>query len=89
MSYKVKPEDIDDEAFEAMGGNYWADFGMEKEEMAAIINAAIDAGLVSPPCHFIAYPSGMPVMHEPGEPIQIFPGKCTEPHERHWKGQTE
>ena len=60
-----------------------------EQQIADFLNLCIEAGVVSSPSHFIAYPSGMPVMCEPGEPIQIYPGKCSEPHHRHWKGQTE
>lgn len=94
MSHKIKPEDVSEvliswaEDSVGLGNGAW-DCVDVQELCAAIINAAIEAGLVSPPCHFIAYPSGMPVMYEPGEPIQIYPGKCSEHHHRHWKGQTE
>ena len=90
MSYKIKPEDVTqgilELAMERFENAYWND--VTAQNVADFLEDAIDAGLVSPPCHFIAYPSGMPVMHEPGEPIQIYPGKCSEPHHRHWKGQT-
>lgn len=89
MSYRINEDDIPDEMIGYQDGPDWIGFGVDKEQVARLLRDAIDVGLVSPPCYYIAYPSGMLVMHEPGEPIQIFPGKCTEPHERHWKGQTE
>lgn len=88
MSYTIKPEDVPASLVASLNACEGSDF-MDAGQIAAIVESAIEAGLVSPPCYYIAYPSGMPVMHEPGEPIQIFPGKCSNPHERHWKGQTE
>jgi hypothetical protein len=95
----IRPEDISDEAFDEMNGDYYSDFGMDKEDFAAILNAAIEAGVVSPPCY-------QPVVD--GEPLTdvfgptIFATQqsveewfvdreiCRESWGgRHWKGQTE
>jgi len=83
----IKPEDIPDELIEKLVRPRKSDDW--KQQIADDLNVMIESGVVSPPCHFIAYPSGMPVMHEPGETIQVYPGKCSEPHHRHWKGETE
>ena len=90
MSYHIKPEDIDDEAFESMGGDYWADFGMEKEEMADILNAAIEAGLVSPPC-WVMRCYGRMTKDMSSEP-NIYPSRRDDTEAvsyEHWKGQRE
>ncbi len=88
MAFRIKPEDVTLELRQDIAKRLF-DHCVREWEIASILNAAIEAGLVSPPCYFITYPSGMPVMYEPGEPIQIFPGKGDGPHCRHWKGQTE
>jgi hypothetical protein len=88
----IKPEDISDEAFDEMDGDYYSDFGMDKEDFAAILNAAIEAGVVSPPCYALR-------KSENGELLTRFrvytsreaandcaPYRCKV---EHWKGQTE
>lgn len=58
MSYKVKPEDVPDELIddiEASVGDlsYMWDSIDPKSIISATINAAIDAGLVSPPVYVV------------------------------------
>lgn len=59
----------------------------EPEELAAaILNAAIEAGLVSPPCHGIRHDGRLFMT---GGMVRLWPGKPEMSHHEHWKGQTE
>jgi hypothetical protein len=86
----IKPEDVTQEQawkfndimqdYERFNSTFWA----------AILNAAIEAGVVSPPCHVIRHDVGM-YIHDPGygRKIRVWPGKPPEEHPRaeHYKGQ--
>ena len=89
----IKPEDISDEAFDEMDGDYYSDFGMDKEDFAAILNAAIEAGVVSPPCWEVVGETLNTVtvfkrQEDAARWVEVDNGfrKCEM---RHWKGQAE
>jgi hypothetical protein len=89
----IKPEDISDEAFDEMNGDYYSDFGMDKEDFAAILNAAIEAGVVSPPCWVVRDGFGDIVTHRRAFTAKAFAsyesGHRPEYAIEHWKGQVE
>ena len=89
----IKPEDISDEAFDEMDGDYYSDFGMDKEDFAAILNAAIEAGVVSPPCWEVVGETLNTVtvfkrQEDAARWVEVDNGfrKCEM---RQWKGQAE
>lgn len=88
MSGPIKPEDISEEAFYAHDGDMLHDFGLGKADLAKILNAAIDAGLVSPPCWAVVRP-GTSIAWGPMSLEQakrtVMSGEVIE----HWKGQAE
>lgn len=81
MSYKIKPEDIPNEMM-GDGRSEFCDF------LAAILNHAIEAGLVSPPCHVKRHLGELECQGGTINP-QLFIGKPKEEGDEHWKGQTK
>lgn len=83
----IKPEDISDDALNKMSREMWTDFHMDKIDAAKFLNAAIEAGLVSPPCHVIKTDRGY--VHDPGykRHIRVWAGKAFGPHVEHYIGQ--
>jgi hypothetical protein len=81
----IKPEDIPNSMV-------WVMFGetLTPQTIAGLLNEAIEAGVVSPPCHVIRHAVGM-YIHDPGygRKIRVWPGKPPEDHPRaeHYKGQ--
>lgn len=59
------------------------------ELIAAILNAAIDEGIVSPPCHVIRFDDGDYLTDADSQSqIYIGPGKGDGTHCEHYRGQT-
>lgn len=54
---------------------------------AAFLNAAIEHGIVSPPCHVIKTDRGY--VHDPGykRHVRVWAGKAFGPHVEHYSGQ--
>ena len=92
MSDAIKPEDIGAEIIDAVedkcgcGSGAW-DCIPETELIAAILNAAIEAGLVSPPVYCVRR-NGELRKFDSGE-VKVFSGKPWAHDTEHWKGQTE
>ena len=57
-----------------------------KAYYAAILNAAIEAGAVSPPCHYIRHNGKIATI---SGRVRLWPGGPKMDHHEHWKGQTE
>lgn len=89
MSYKVKPKDISCEfaevAKELFKEGYWSH--NTRHHAADFLNAAIEAGLVSPPCHVLTRDGGYVI--DPGYDgaIRVWPGKACGPNVEHYWGQ--
>ena len=89
MRYVIKPEDIPEE----IGRTAWriavtSDKSGRRHLLAATLNAAIEAGLVSPPCYTIRNQQDGKLFHDVGQ-VRLRPGKPQIPAHEHWKGQTE
>jgi hypothetical protein len=86
MSEIIKPEDVPDVLVEhylpTNLGISW------RHLIAADINAAIEAGLVSPPCHVKRHLGELECQGGTLDP-QLFIGKPKEEGDEHWKGQTK
>ena len=88
MSYKINPEDVPiDFIAKHLKGRLFAE-SVYEADILVIINAAIEAGLVSPPCHVSR--------DEFGNCDRLYDGAVilrANPHpyrkSEHWKGQTE
>ena len=87
MAFRIKPEDISEEAFYACDGDLLHDFGLGNADLARILNAAVEAGIVSPPCHVIKHDDGYVI--DPGyeRRIRVWPGKGNGPNCEHYWGQ--
>lgn len=86
----IKPEDISDDAFKACFG---PDLGIDVEDLADILNAAIEAGLVSPPVYAVRDDQGNLLDYEVYG-LWSNPDAAESQHEgdyaaEHWKGQRE
>lgn len=89
----IKPSDIPDELESMCQGIEWFQCGdMDKPAVAAILNAAIEAGLVSPPCYVWRF-NGELQRDANGEPTVWSSRGLDSPDGsisyEHWKGQTE
>lgn len=95
VSVMIKPEDVPDE-FACKHCVHIARGSMEDimEDIAAILNAAIEAGIVSPPVKAVRWVSGRlaknweewPLVY----PMGSGPKEDTDAFSyEHWKGQTE
>lgn len=82
----IKPSDIPDDLAEYVCT--FADLSPKqgKGMVAAILNAAIEAGVVSPPV-FCVRQNGELRKFDSGE-VKVFPGKPWANDTEHWKGQT-
>jgi hypothetical protein len=88
----IKPEDIsDDIAVDILLSAQ--DCAFPPSVVAAILNAAIEAGVVSPPCHVVRDTVGKivctTVCGMKTNNIVVIQGKPFRPNHEHWKGQTE
>lgn len=90
MSYKVKPEDVTLELAEKCWLHVRGEGPSAKWSISEVINAAIEAGLVSPPCWVMRVHERIAkdMNHEPN----VFPSRRDDSKHlmyEHWKGQTE
>jgi hypothetical protein len=83
----IKPEDIPHDLIED-----WIKDNVSRswpEFIARRLNAAIEAGIVSPPCHVIRHDDG--IVRDPGyhRNPRVWPGKPPEgsPNAEHYRGQ--
>lgn len=89
MSYKIKPEDVLDKlAIELQDYVSGVTVRAYQHNNSDIINAAIEAGLASPPCHVLRYLGELVCQGGTLDPA-LFIGKTVEEGDEHWKGQTE
>lgn len=89
MSYKVKPEDVPDTlAIELQDNLSGVTIHAYRSNISKILNAAIEAGLVSPPCYVHRYLGELECQGGTLDPA-LFIGKPREAGDEHWKGQTE
>lgn len=79
MSYKIRPEDVPEEITRK---------GLTPQFVVDILEAAIEAGLVSPPCKADRDTMGR-LIKSPIGTIRLSPGKPVMSSQEHWKGQTE
>lgn len=86
----IKPEDISDEAFAKLSHVFCPDTGIDKDDFSTILNAAIAAGLVSPPCYCLRW-DGELQMNRDTEPVtpKVFPGTPWAADTEHYQGQTK
>jgi len=89
----IKPEDIPDSLVGYQDGPDWISYGMDKEEFASILNDAIEAGVVSPPCWDIVHSDGFKstTVYKTKEYAEQVCYPCVGQAwiVTHWKGQTE
>ena len=80
----IKPGDITNQ----MAATCWIYARGEGESMkwsiSEILNAAIEAGIVSPPCYCVRW-NGELQKHE--NMVKLYPGKPWAHDTEHWKGQ--
>ena len=88
MSYKINPEDVPiDFIANHLKGRLFAE-SVYEADILVIINAAIEAGLVSPPCWAVTRPGSQITWG----PLSLEQAKRMVLHDEvieHWKGQTE
>lgn len=86
MSEIIKPEDVPDVLVEhylsTKLGVSW------KHLIASDMNAAIEAGIVSPPCYCLRLNGELQMVHFTDNP-KVFAGKPWSQDAEHYKGQTE
>jgi hypothetical protein len=87
MAFRIKPEDVPAELRD-LANDYVQGAVVREWEIARILNAAIEAGLVSPPCHVHRYLGELECQGGTLDPA-LFIGKPKEKGDEHWKGQTE
>lgn len=93
MSYHIKPEDVPEEFFNRASTDFlsvWEDEALV--DVAGILNAAIEAGLVSPPCYALRKPDngGLLTQHRVYTSRESANDAAPYRHNvEHWKGQTE
>lgn len=98
MSYQVKREDIPDEFAEKcwihISGDHFepSDVAL-KWSISEVLNAAIEAGLVSPPVYTVRDKDGY-LLDDGIYGLYSDPDRALDGHEdgctaEHWKGQTE
>lgn len=91
MSYHVKPEDVPEELQNRADTEFSTWYDGPVIDIAAILNAAIEAGLVSPPVKCMRWQGVLEM--ENGVPMvridapDLWPQKLIS--YEHWKGQTE
>lgn len=88
MSYKIKPEDVPDNLLDACFLHAMGEGPSQRWSISEILNAAIEAGLVSPPCYTVRNLVTGQLFYDVGQ-VQLRPGKPEIPAHEHWKGQTE
>lgn len=84
----IKPEDIPQSLMDATFKHTesYTEAG-QRRDIAAILNAAIEAGVVSPPV-FCVRQNGELYRYDTGA-IKVFSGKPWAHDTEHWKGQNE
>lgn len=85
MSGIIKPKDIPDEMM-GDGRSCFCDF------LAAVLNHAIEVGVVSPPVWAIRNIKTGALVERRGVPVLVLDGNPTDSDiwtKEHWKGQTE
>lgn len=80
MSYTIKLEDVPEKIAKDFD---WT----PRSQIAAIINAAIEAGMVSPPCHVLTRSGGYVIDLGYDGAIRVWPGKAYGPNVEHYRGQ--
>lgn len=96
MSDVIKPEDITKgfvyEVIEkARRSKLNAELGKSasnEQEIADLLNAAIEAGIVSPPCYCVRWNGELQISEQTSVP-KLFPGKPWADDTEHYRGQTE
>lgn len=86
MSYTIKSEDVPASLIESLNACEGGDF-MDAGQIAAIVESAIEAGLVSPPCHVLTRDSGYVIDHGYDGAIRVWPGKGHGANVEHYRGQ--
>ena len=90
MSYKIKPEDVNQSILEIARQRFEDAYynRLMPETVADFLQDCIDAGVVSPPCHVKRYLGELEFQGGTLDP-QLFFGKPKQEGDEHWKGQTE
>lgn len=88
----IKPEDVSSDLEDVINGLDGPTGYLDSEDIAAILNAAIKAGIVSPPCWVMRF-NGELQQDANGEPT-VWPSRGLDSPDggisyEHWKGQKE
>ena len=90
----IKPEDVPPEFTEMVEEKFISYYDGPLADVAAILNAAIKAGIVSPPVKCVRFASGKLATLKPHSPVlykgsEVFDDPADDVLFEHWKGQTE
>ena len=93
MSFKIKPEDVGQKLQDACWIHAKGEGASQRWSISEIINAAIEAGLVSPPCWEVVGPTlNARTVFKRQVDAATWAGvdrAFRKVEVRHWKGQTE
>jgi len=82
----INPDDIPEALLDASFIHARGEGPSQRWSIAEILNAAIEAGVVLPPCHYIRHNGKM--VKVSGR-VRLWPGSPEMDHHGHWKGESK